>query len=99
MNINEISLRVAHGTAEGQQSVAVSTSSAVTTDTVGSDTAVIYTTVECFVVAGTAPTATVAAGTPIPANGMVRVGGLKPSDKLAFISASGTGTAYIRPGA
>lgn len=99
MNISEISLRVAHGTAEGQQSVSVSTSSAVTTNAIGDDTAIIYSTIECFVVAGAAPTATVAAGTPIPAGAMVRVGGLKPSDKLAFISAVGVGTAYIRPGA
>src|SRR5688572_839162 len=99
MASRELSIQVARGTNEGQQSVSVSTSSAATTNAIGEDTAVVYSTVECFVLAGSNPTATVAAGTPIPAYVPMRLGGLQATDKLAFITASGTGTVYIRPGA
>ncbi len=88
---------VSRGANEGQQSVSVSTTSAATTDAIGSNDPLIYSTVECFVVAGAAPTATVANGTPIPAGGYVRLTGVQPGDRLAFIAASGTGTAYVRP--
>ena len=98
-NYSTDGMRVAHGTAEGQQTVSVSTSSAATSNAIGSDTCVVYASVECFAVAGDNPTATVAAGTPIPANGLIRVYGLQPADKLAFIAASGSGSAYVRPGA
>lgn len=99
MRMSQISMRLANSTAEGQQSVSVSTSSAATTDAIGTTEAVIYSTVECFAVANGNPTATVAAGTPIPANTLVRVSGFKPTDKIALIAASSSGTAYIRPGA
>lgn len=99
MNVTEISMRVARSANEGQQSVSVSTTSAATTNAIGSDTALVYTTVECFALAGSAPTATVAAGTPLAANAMYRITGIMPGDKLAFITASGTGTVYVRPGA
>lgn len=95
----EASILVAHGTAEGQQSVSVTTSSAQTSNAIGSTECLVYANVECFVLAGSNPTATVAAGTPIAANAMVRLTGLQPGEKLAFIAASGSGTAYIRPGA
>jgi len=90
-------IAIAHGTAEGQQSVAVSTSSAATTNPIGATQAVVYSTVECFLVAGASPTATVAAGTPIPANQLMPISGLKPEDKIAAIASTGTGTLYIRP--
>lgn len=93
------SVRIARSGSEGQQSVSVSTTSAATTNAIGSDTAVVYSTVECFALAATTPTATVANGTPIPANQLIRITGLASTDKIALISASGTGTAYIRPGA
>ncbi len=95
----EFLITVARGTAEGQQSVAVTTSSAQTTNAIGSDTCLVYTNVECFMLAGANPTATVAAGTPLAAGQMIRVRGIRPGDKLAFIAAAGSGTVYIRPGA
>lgn len=90
---------IPHSDKEGQQSVAVSTSSLATSNPIGDTKAVVYSTVECFLVAGTAPTATVAAGQPIPANVLIPISGLKPEDKIAAIAASGSGTIYIRPGA
>lgn len=99
MRVKQISARVARSAAEGQQSVSVSTTSAASTNPVGADTAVIYSTVECFALCGASPTATVAAGTPIPANTLVRLYLDNAGDQIAFIAASGSGTAYIRPGA
>lgn len=95
----EASILVAHGTGEGQQSVSVTTTSAATSSAIGATECLVYSNVECFVLAGSSPTATVAAGTPIAANAMVRLTGLQPGEKLAFIAASGSGTAYVRPGA
>lgn len=95
----EASIKIARGTAEGQQSVSVTTSSAATSNAIGSDECYVYSTVECFALAGSSPTATVAAGTPIAANAMIRLTGLQAGDKIAFIAASGSGTAYVRPGA
>lgn len=37
-----------------------------------------------------------AAGTPIPANSLVRLVGLQESDRIAFITTGGSGTVYIR---
>lgn len=99
MNEIHTGMRVAHGTAEGQQSVSVSGTSAATSNAIGSPECLVYSTVECFALAGSSPTATVAAGTPIPANVLLRLYGLRADEKLAFISSSGTGTAYVRPGA
>lgn len=95
----ENSIRIARGASEGQQSISASTTSAQSTNTIGATAAVIYTTVECFLLAGSNPTATVAAGTPIPANASFRVFGLQATDKIAAITAAGTGTVYIRPDA
>lgn len=92
-------IRIARGTSEGQQSVSVSTSSAATSNVIGASDCYVYTNVECFALAGGTPTATVAAGTPLAANSMTRFTGLQAGDKIAFITASGTGTAYVRPGA
>ena len=92
-------MRVAHGTAEGQQSVSVTTSSAQTSNAISASQCVVYSTVECFALAGSNPTATVAAGTPIPANTLVRLFDIQAGEKLAFIAAMGIGTAYVRPGA
>lgn len=92
-------MRVARTGATGGQSVSVSTSSAATSAAIGSDECVVYSTVECFAIAGASPTATVAQGTPIPANALIRLEGLAPTDAIAFIAASGSGTVYVRPGA
>lgn len=99
MSSPDFSARVPHGAGQGQQSVAVSTSSAATSAPLGNDTALVYSTVECFVVAGPAtPTATVATGLPIPALTLLPLSGLKPTDYLAFITATGSGTVYIVAG-
>lgn len=95
----ESAIRIAHGASEGQQSVSASTTSAATSNAISDTMALVYSTVECFALAGASPTATVAAGTPIPANVLIRLTGLLPSDKLAFITSTGTGTVYVRPGA
>lgn len=92
-------ITVARGTAEGQQSVSVSTTSAQTTNAIGSQECLVYSSVECFALAGSDPTATVAAGTPIGAGQSIRLRGIQSGDKLAFITATGTGTVYVRPGA
>lgn len=89
---------VPHSDKEGQTSIAVSTTSAQTADPIGDTKAVVYATVECFIVAGANPTATVAAGQPIPANALIPISGFGASDKIAAIAASGDGTLYIRPG-
>lgn len=92
-------MRIARTGATGGQSVSVTTSSAATGASIGAQECLIYSTVECFAIAGSSPTATVAQGTPIPANTLIRVEGLNPNDAIAFIAATGSGTAYVRPGA
>ena len=83
---------------EGQTSISVSTSSAATSAVIKSNFAIVYSTVECFIVVGANPTATVATGLPIPANTLVPVSGIRGGiDKIAAIAASGSGTLYIRP--
>lgn len=97
MKTREYSMRCPpSGDATGQ-SVSISTTTAVTTNAVGGITVVVYSDVLCFAVKGSAPTATVAAGVPIPANTLIRLYGLESSHKLAFITATGTGTVYVRP--
>ena len=92
-------MRIARTGAPGGQSVSVSTTSAATSAAIGAQECVVYSTVECFAIAGASPTATVAQGTPIPANQLIRLEGLLATDAIAFITASGTGTVYVRPGA
>ena len=90
-------ISVGRGTNENNQSVSVSTSSAQTTNAITMASPLIYSTVECFALAGANPTATVADGTPIPALTLIRLAGVQPGDKLAFITSTGTGTVYVRP--
>jgi len=100
MNNWAYAVKAARTNQEGQQSVSVSTSSAATAAVINSSTCVVYSTVECFLVVGASPTATVAIGQPIPANTLVPVKGITAGvDKIAAISATGSGTLYIRPGA
>lgn len=87
---------VNRGAGEGQQSVSVSGTSAATTDPINCDDPLVYSTVECFAIAGPNPTATVAAGTPIPPSTLIRLVGAQPGDRLAFITTGGTGTVYVR---
>lgn len=95
--IDNVQTVLASRGAEGQQSVAVSTSSAATTNPINDANPLVYSTVECFVTAGSSPTASIATGTPIPAATYVRLKGVQPGDRLAFITAAGTGTAYVCP--
>lgn len=97
MNDRPDAITVARVGATGGQSVSVSTTTAATSAAVGAPECLVYSTVECFALAGA--DATVAQGTPIPANSLIRLHGLKATDTLSFITASGTGTAYVRPGA
>lgn len=102
MNINEISMEILSG---GQSSkVAISTASAQTAAIVAvpGQTAVkaVFTPdVDCFVRRGTNPTA-VSDGTDqlVKANNAYRCEML-PGEKLAFITATGTGNVYFTPGA
>ncbi|MBO9602549.1 MAG: hypothetical protein J7496_08585 [Novosphingobium sp.] len=61
------------------------------------DSAVVCSTVDCFVMKGTNPTATTG-GAFIPANVPLRLFGWKPGQKLAFITSGATGTVYLTPG-
>ncbi len=100
MNDRGDAITVARTGATGGQSVSVTTASAATGAAIGSTECLVYSTVECFALAGSGtPTATVAQGTPIPANILIRLRGLRATDSIAFIAASGSGTAYVRPGA
>jgi hypothetical protein len=80
------------------QAVSISTTSAQSAAIPGGS-AVIYSTVDCFVRSGANPTA-LSNGTDrfIPAGIYLRVG-FASGEKLAFITAAGTGTVYIAPGA
>lgn len=82
----------------GVQNIAVSTTSAASA-AINHNEALLYSDVEVFAVTGDSPTATVNDGTPIPANQLVRVHGITPGQEIAFITATGTGTVRIRPGA
>lgn len=100
MNDRPDAITISRGTGAGRQSVSASTTSARTAADIGSNECLIYSTVECFGMAGdSSVVATVAEGTPIPANTLVRLRGVIPNGRIAFITASGTGTVYVRPGA
>lgn len=91
-------ITVSRGSGEGHQQVSVSTSTAATTNPITDLNPLVYSTVECFAVAGPGtPTATVAAGTPIPALTLIRLTGVQLGDRLAFIAATGSGTVYVCP--
>lgn len=94
----EYTTQVPLDTAATGQSVAITTSSAASSNAIGDRTAVIYSTVEVFIVRGASPTATVAVGLPIPPGVAMRIHGLELTDKIAGIATSGSGTLYIRPG-
>jgi hypothetical protein len=94
--ITENSINILTG---GQtNAVSISTTSAQSS-AIDAEKVVIYSTVFCFVRQGANPTA-LSNGTdqPVPAENYLRVT-LTPGNKLAFITASGTGTVYITPGA
>lgn len=93
-----VSVRVPRSTEEGKQTVSVSTTSAASSTAIGATKVIVYSTVECFIMAGDSPTATVAMGLPIPANTLVPVDGMKISDKIAAICSTGSGTLHILKG-
>jgi hypothetical protein len=76
------------------QSIAVGGNTAV-----GSVNAIIYwATAPTFIRGGANPTVTTDGTDPaIPANTMVRIDGLKVTDKLSIAAITGTGAAYITP--
>ncbi len=92
----EISLLLGGGGAS--QAVSISSTSAQSAAMSG-DNAVLYSTVDTFVRAGTNPTA-LSDGTDqfIPAGVLVRVR-FDAGSKLAFKTSSASGTVYITPGA
>jgi hypothetical protein len=94
LNTRDITL-CAH-TGGRSQSVAISTVSAQSA-AMTADTCVLYSSAECFVRQGSNPTA-VSNGTDlhIPANTLIRLS-IIPGNKLAFITATGTGTVYLTP--
>lgn len=61
--------------------------------------AVVVPTVDCFVIRGRNPTATVPGASPgsmpLFSNQHWRLEGIQPDEKLAFITSGGTGTVYI----
>lgn len=79
------------------QAVSISTTSAQSA-AVNSPNAVLYATNDCFVIVGDSPTATTSC-MPLPAGVMWRAKGWQPGQKIAAITASGSGTLYITPDA
>lgn len=81
------------------EAVAVSTTSAESA-AITSGRVVLYSSVECFFRQGSNPTA-LATGVDqiLPASTMLRVVDIESGNKLAFKTASGTGTVYIAPAA
>ena len=80
------------------QSVSISTTSAQSA-VINEGEAMVTPTVNCFFRAGTNPTA-VSDGTDsiLLANNTYRISGIKQGHILAFITSSGSGSAYITPG-
>ena len=62
------------------------------------DAAVVMSTVDCFVIYGSNPTATTSC-MPLIANVQYRLYGWNAGDKMAFITAGSAGTVYITPSA
>lgn len=81
------------------QTIAISTASAAST-ALTSDTVLIYSTINCFMRRGVTPVA-LSGGTDqfIASNSYLRIDNIRSGDKLAFITASGTGSVYLTPGA
>ncbi len=76
--------------------VAISTTSAQSA-VLGSGNVVVQSDAACFVVRGSNPTATTLC-LPLMANAQYRLTGIQEGEKLAFITATGTGTVTIVPG-
>lgn len=87
-------------TSGGQsESVALSGTSAQSS-AILSDRCTVFVTVDCFIRHGSNPTAlSTGVDDIIPAGNKVRISGIIPGNKLAFITGGATGTAYITPGA
>jgi hypothetical protein len=99
MEVTEYSLTVPKSAST--ISVALSTSTASSAP-IHSPSAVVLSTVDCFVIRSAAPGASTAATTscmPILANIAYRMKGWEAGDRLSGITASGSGTLYITPDA
>jgi len=83
----------------GGQKVDVTTTSAQST--VFSDGGDVIVTVSalCFILVGTNPTAVANTSQALAANVPYRIHGLQPGEKIAFVTGTGTATAYISQGA
>lgn len=77
-------------------SVSISTTSAQSAALAGGNV-VVMATADCFILRGANPTATVLC-LPLLANTQYRLTGIAEGEKLAFITASGSGTAYVTEG-
>lgn len=95
--IKQLSLVV--GTGGASQKLTTSTTSGQSAALVG-PSAVVYSTVDCFIRRGSNPTAT-NDGTDlfVPANTLLRIEGYAVGEKLAVKNATASGTFYITEGA
>ena len=81
------------------EAIAISTTSAQSS-AITSGRVVLYSSVECFFRQGSNPTAlSTGVDQILPASTMLRVVDIESGNKLAFKTASGTGTVYIAPAA
>lgn len=79
--------------------VSISTTSAQSAVIPQGGSVVVHSTADCFVIQGANPTAVANTCLPLFANVQYRLSGIRENGRLAFITASGTGTVYITPGA
>lgn len=99
MEVTEYSLTVPN--AARTQAVAITTSTA-SSSPIHSPSAVVKSTVDCFIIRSATPGASTAATTscmPITAGIDYRMKGWEAGDRLSAITASGSGTLYITPDA
>lgn len=84
----------------GQSAAVVISTTSAQSAAITAGSAVVAPTVDCFFRQGTNPTA-LSNGTDqiLLAGNAYRINGITSGDKLAFITASGSGTVYISPGA
>lgn len=99
MEITEYSYKVP--SVANTQAVSITTSTA-SSARIGASSAVIKSTIDCFIIRSATAGASTAATTaclPITSGIPYRVWGFGPDDKLSAITASGSGTLYITPDA
>lgn len=98
MSAIEYSINIIEGGTS--EKVSISSTSAASTAIGKAYKAVVTSSVDCFMRAGASPTALSTGVDQFLLAGVAyRVYGLKPGDKLAFITTAASGTVYISPGA